>query len=388
MVELLVVMAIIATLAALSIQVMAGVTDQANRAATKATILKVNELLEQRVEAYRRAVEQNALDKAEELVAEFIQELLPQYRGRKNRPPASRIIATKELFRTNFPQRFSEMLDADADGVPNEFDEDADGDGDRFDIDPDEKGTFGKQNFVPTAHVSETESSELLYYLLTRMDVFGIAAVDSDAFKASEVQDTDGDGLLEFVDSWGQPLRFYRWPTRLIRPLPLDTSDTQVIRRDIAETMIKGMPGPPPEDPSSPGTLLSYDQLGQDPDDPLGRIEILRDHPRNGTVWRRIFKEYEDESINLGGGAVANLFAFHTTDTWHTPLIVSAGADGEFGLYAPNQTGDLEDGTSDPGDGILDRGHLAQPLPSVMQGNFDPLWDNISNRNTRAGARR
>ena len=29
---------------------------------------------------------------------------------------------------------------------------------------------------------------------------------------AKEVQDTDGDGLPEFVDAWGQPLQFFRWP--------------------------------------------------------------------------------------------------------------------------------------------------------------------------------
>ena len=26
------------------------------------------------------------------------------------------------------------------------------------------------------------------------------------------MQDTDGDGLPEFVDAWGQPLQFFRWP--------------------------------------------------------------------------------------------------------------------------------------------------------------------------------
>ena len=33
-----------------------------------------------------------------------------------------------------------------------------------------------------------------------------------DDFSDREVKDTDGDGLLEFVDAWGQPLQFYRWP--------------------------------------------------------------------------------------------------------------------------------------------------------------------------------
>ena len=33
-----------------------------------------------------------------------------------------------------------------------------------------------------------------------------------DDFTDKEVRDTDGDGLPEFVDAWGQPLQFFRWP--------------------------------------------------------------------------------------------------------------------------------------------------------------------------------
>ena len=32
-----------------------------------------------------------------------------------------------------------------------------------------------------------------------------------EAFHGSEVADTDGDGLLEFVDAWGKPIHFLRW---------------------------------------------------------------------------------------------------------------------------------------------------------------------------------
>jgi hypothetical protein len=35
---------------------------------------------------------------------------------------------------------------------------------------------------------------------------------NGDDFTDKEVQDTDGDGLPEFIDAWGQPLQFYRWP--------------------------------------------------------------------------------------------------------------------------------------------------------------------------------
>ena len=55
---------------------------------------------------------------------------------------------------------------------------------------------------------SETESSELLYFMLTKMQVFGVPPVGESEFGTSEVRDTDGDGLLEFIDAWGRPLRF------------------------------------------------------------------------------------------------------------------------------------------------------------------------------------
>src|SRR5262249_30854885 len=41
-----------------------------------------------------------------------------------------------------------------------------------------------------------------------------------DDFGPTEVKDTDGDGLMEFVDAWGEPLLFFRWPI-------MHRSDTQ-----------------------------------------------------------------------------------------------------------------------------------------------------------------
>ncbi len=62
------------------------------------------------------------------------------------------------------------------------------------------------------AHKHVTARSEMLYALL----VEGVGPLGSvfnrDEFTNREVQDTDGDGLPEFVDAWGQPLQFYRWP--------------------------------------------------------------------------------------------------------------------------------------------------------------------------------
>ncbi len=63
-----------------------------------------------------------------------------------------------------------------------------------------------------TAHKHNTARSEMLYAIL----VEGVGPLGSaftrDDFTDREVQDTDGDGLPEFVDAWGQPLQFFRWP--------------------------------------------------------------------------------------------------------------------------------------------------------------------------------
>ena len=61
-------------------------------------------------------------------------------------------------------------------------------------------------------HTHATARAEMLYAIL----VEGIGPWGSvfsrDEFTDREVQDTDNDGLPEFVDAWGQPLQFFRWP--------------------------------------------------------------------------------------------------------------------------------------------------------------------------------
>lgn len=61
-------------------------------------------------------------------------------------------------------------------------------------------------------HKHKTARSECLYAFL----VGGIGPLGSifsaDDFSPNEIRDTDNDGLPEFVDAWGEPLQFYRWP--------------------------------------------------------------------------------------------------------------------------------------------------------------------------------
>ena len=62
------------------------------------------------------------------------------------------------------------------------------------------------------AHLHHTARSETLYAILVEgMGPLG-SVFSRDDFSDREVKDTDGDGLPEFVDAWGQPLQFFRWP--------------------------------------------------------------------------------------------------------------------------------------------------------------------------------
>jgi hypothetical protein len=62
------------------------------------------------------------------------------------------------------------------------------------------------------AHQHKTARAEALYALLVEGSATFGAVFSRDEFTDKEVRDTDGDGLPEFVDAWGEPLQFYRWP--------------------------------------------------------------------------------------------------------------------------------------------------------------------------------
>ena len=61
-------------------------------------------------------------------------------------------------------------------------------------------------------HTHATARAEALYAVLVEGTGPLGSIFNRDQFTDREVQDTDGDGMLEFVDAWGQPLQFFRWP--------------------------------------------------------------------------------------------------------------------------------------------------------------------------------
>jgi hypothetical protein len=120
-----------------------------------------------------------------------------------------------------------------------------------------------------------------------------------------------------------------------------------------------------------PNGAVPRDLLLIDPDDPVGRLysELER---LDGTNGKPLFAtEYNEAN-------------YHTPETFHAPLIVSAGPDESLGLREPSET--------DLSNGIF--GNLAQLAGTTVQNpqpssrTIDALTDNISNLNRRAGGRR
>ena len=231
--ELLMVVAIIGLMMSMSVVVMLGFMDQAEEEATSATIQKINRLLEQRVEAFDRAFKGARKDTASRNMRILLAD--PDRNGNQGdgifgvKDAVVEILAKKALYRFEFPQRFEELLlfgdpAISVPGLPQSIYLAISAPAARVKLGlPDTTPLTDPAivaevatTFAASVSAPATESSELLYFALIKSGSYGSSSVDSDRFTENEIRDTDEDGLPEFIDAWGQPLRFYRWPTRLI----------------------------------------------------------------------------------------------------------------------------------------------------------------------------
>lgn len=427
LIELLVVLGIIAFLASVLGVTINGFLTSAKEAQTLATLRKIDGLISERQQALTQFFDSREFRKRVDVFHESLKDGDPT----NGYPPLveiardfSVIIGKKELLRESLPQRFAEMIDvqdgtgaivAGGDGIPDQIQRDEAYGVVRWGVDPadsvlkpwEDTNGDGVANAGDSFHSPETESAELLYLALTKFEQYGIPPASVDDFSTAEIADTDGDGLPEFVDGWGEPLRFYRWPSRLIKPFGLlgidqapgtiavdDNLDTVVddideigrpgsedtyipveIRR-FASLYIEGLPRPPLLTGSPPRPILGdFDQLNVDGDDPVG--VLLDETLRLSTLpFPILVRSAIHES------------RYHTFDTYHKPLVVSAGPDSKLGLYEPfftedlNGDGVLSAGEDQNGNGYLDIGWLAQQLDE--DANFSTFtstgtpWDGVS----------
>ncbi len=378
LIEVLIVIGLIAFLTAAVVVIMPRVGNAAKVSATQATIKKVDELLNDRINGFVRWIQTQNTQAGNNPPPYVINAGYGTTQYQQN-PALYQILATKYWFRRFFPQNFTETTP-----VPT---------------------------YNASVHKQVTESAACLYLILTQASVFDTDPVAAADLRGLELADTDGDGLMEIVDAWGQPLRYYRWPTRLFRPAmssgSVATPGWNNLEPAPAPTPASLLISTATRGPNSQWTANTPYSVGQNIQPaavPAGDVMMYQctvaptvTSPTSGgtqPTWNTATSAGTSPSSGIDGnitwvavldplavdgddpnGLASSNFVnetgpqyFHTWGTYHIPLLVSCGTDGLLGLFEPYDATNF--------------GTLAQP-------QFDPtdttglaqsaMYDNLTN---------
>lgn len=336
LIELLVAITIMLLLIGTLVSFMGTIGGSAREAATKVTITKLDSLLQARLSELNemfREQEAKKLNRNEWINVNSGANGATVISALTSGAPVNARVAYCRLDRYvgMFPQREEDLYG------PNGTDDSMSGGGDDSPLlgvwlttpAPPHFTPGSWRAFHPTTTTSNSdrslESSELLTLALTFPGPLGKSkgggAQIADSINPRHFLDKDGNGLPELYDDWGQPLRFYNAPTRLLKPAGADTVPTteQVA---LARALVSGLPPAPTAPPSAAN--LDYFQLpyNQDPFDSKGGLR--RSGPPSVSRWLTTNAAFE--------------LRFHTADTYYAPLIVSCGGDESLGLGEPTAT--------------------------------------------------
>ena len=209
LIELLITIAILATLATIFLGVSNAAMESSRAARTKTTISKIHTLLMERWDSYAtRRVELNPN------LEDAITSLDPDIRGYV--AADARLLARRELMMMEMPDRWSDvkradlkradLLLADVPGITNIYHRQL---------------TRASSNATPEI-VAENQRAECLYMVVMNFTGDGEART---LFSRQDIGDTDGDGAKEFLDGWGRPIFFIRWPAGFAKTSDLMTGD-------------------------------------------------------------------------------------------------------------------------------------------------------------------
>ncbi|WP_397568544.1 type II secretion system protein [Schlesneria sp. T3-172] len=373
LVEILIVIMIMVLLMAIAAAAFGNFIGTSKEKATLATIAKIDKILQQRREAFDRM---DFSDAARRLLTVDLTNIgLTSPESQIPNRQVAEIIVRKQRFQMAFPQRVEER------SVFN--------------------GVNYYSYFTGLAQRPNYESAALLYLAITQGESFGAPTVDDDAFSAAEVASIPIDiggstiDLKYFIDAWGQPLRFYRWPTSLIKPQEGATASSfrvQVPTREFSSMLIPSLPDFDQESLRSSPSIANFEPASFGKDGSAGVAGA--DDDNNGTTddvtemgWpgsddpEPLNRDPDDPSfrfaVYLFGMTAAERATFRAgfrlyfpEATYHTPLILSAGPDRALGLHEPNDTTSVTH-------------RLARPLSLTAPDSIAPLVDNITNLNQR-----
>jgi len=145
-------------------------------------------------------------------------------------------------------------------------------------------------------------NAELLFLAVEDSTINGSPAIE--LFGKTEIGDTDGDGLNEFIDAFGRPLRWLRWPTGL--------ADVNRVHPDLLDPILYD-----PQTRSYRGSDDAFDRMRSDPG---------------------YSKAFTQKTLSPDVGTF--------------PLVASAGPDGRFGMrfeLPPHPPSPDPQGPRDPG---------------------------------------
>ena len=211
LVELLVVGTIIAILAILTLITMSMVANSTKEAKTRATIQKLDTAMQQIFEEDDRKAVAIRSRVVQEFHADTNVTAGTEDERKKKQELRETIVAhfVRDTMRMEMPQSWAEVYNSANPNsklgpIPITLDELS------GPISVDESPVFDhywqayRQVYQSTG--KPPGRAALLFLIIQNLNPEAL-----EAFHGSEVADTDGDGLLEFVDAWGKPILFLRW---------------------------------------------------------------------------------------------------------------------------------------------------------------------------------
>lgn len=345
MLELLIVLAIIAILVSISFAVYGSALESARVTATHRTITELQLAVDARHSALQR---QN--------VHALAQRFQTSYEQGNNSSPApatipleiAQIMVQKDRYRQALPTRLEDLWGFD--GTPGTFD------------DSPLWGTWKRMynkaagsNVVtdatprPTGHRRDLENTELLHLFLVDGGAFGSSGFSADRIPARHKRDTPidlngdgtvdatGNGIIEFVDDWGNPLRFYGWTHRLMRAGGNGAAIDRQLFMQSAYMLATAQSLPATPDPF-PANIFNH-PVNQDSDDPTGALAAAMTATN---VFAATFRLDHDVRpgpalIDIHDCPPFDEDNYHALDTRSVSLIMSAGPDGVLGLAEPTE---------------------------------------------------
>lgn len=328
LIELLVAITIIAILGALLLGVAATAGGVAREARTNSMITRLHTLLMERYDEYRtRRVELRANAEAQLLIAMSAPNDQSDFSGvyfnpltEAQRSSATRLAALRELMKLEMPDRWSDIIGMQVPQNPAWIDPKAAvriNNPTRINRFAEEAPVLwsvylrtynrivpgqppGSEQHINTvtgqpntrSDLLANQGAECLYLVIMN------ATGDGEArglFKAADAGDTDGDGALEFLDGWGNPISYLRWAPGFESDAQLSVPGLQDVYRDTNNTQ----------------AVLNAILIDHSPYD-LFRV----DNPDTGQIGN--FNATTDDLSARGWRLV--------------PLIYSTGADEESGL--------------------------------------------------------